>query len=291
MVLAPCLLAIGINWSFADPPLSREHRVQQNYEQQDSGSQAAEQPAENSDPRVVQSPAAAPTDPRPNPHGGRAAEDSDSHTNDGLLWGDGMAQWAMALTGIAALAVSIGGIFLLVATLNATREAVRASNLTAKAAIAAERPYIFLWKTAKDKQGNCLGVTFKNFGRTPAFVERLKIEVRTSEFPPVPDKDATGGRVLHRTAIATHNESWPSNWHYPVVFDYDPTCENKTYVFGAIVYHDPIDRIHRHWFCYVYDGRNFVPDHLNHPDLNGYDGPDLNGLSTHSLKRKRWWRS
>lgn len=69
-----------------------------------------------------------PTHPARTEHDERTTEDRDGGSGDSLFWGDGIAQWVMAITGIGALGLSGWAVWLLKGTLDATRDAVRAAD-------------------------------------------------------------------------------------------------------------------------------------------------------------------
>lgn len=116
-------------------------------EQPAADSQPAEQPAKESEPAVEPEPAAeavaeeasGPIEPPE-----EAYDDALTHNEGEQLqgyafkfWGDGLAQWVMAVFGVLAFGVSVWAVCLLRATLIETRKAVAAARGGTRAAIAA----------------------------------------------------------------------------------------------------------------------------------------------------------
>ncbi len=116
-------------------------------------------------------------------HYAAATEDGDD-ADGGLFWGDGIAQWVMALTGIAAFFLSAWAVWLLKRTLDATREMIREAEKTTVAAMRSvdiqnddRRPWIAINaivtdRVVHDTERNLVRMRFKislfNSGRTAA---------------------------------------------------------------------------------------------------------------------------
>ncbi|WP_376704641.1 hypothetical protein RQ479_07760 [Mesorhizobium sp. ISC25] len=197
---------------------------------------------------------------------------------------DTTSMYRINLFGLIASGV---GIFFIWRTLKAnqfaTKAAIQAANTAtaaANAAIAAERPYVFLWMTKRDPFDGkkLLGINFKNFGRTPGFVTRIQYDVGLFAVPPDPETAGKQGtdRTLHKGAIAAYDVDFPNNWHVPLTVTTDMMegerrKEGEIYLYGIIYYEDPFGTPHKSWFCRVYRSYEFVPAHLKDEHLNGFD--------------------
>lgn len=98
--------------------------VKQAPAQTDPAKETAVQPS-GAEPRVE---AVAPAQPPKEEHNQGTADDIKCTPNNVLFWGDGVAQWVMAITGIVALGVSAWAVWLVRRSLVLTREAVAAAE-------------------------------------------------------------------------------------------------------------------------------------------------------------------
>ncbi|MDE0921354.1 MAG: hypothetical protein OSA96_00045 [Aurantimonas coralicida] len=125
-----------------------------------------------------------PADPAGDEHDGDAAGESDSDAENQLLWGDGIAQWVMAISGVLALLLSAWAVWLLARTLEATRSAVKAADdavtVTRDIGQAQVRAYIAVGDLRVDKFAigmvPVVSFTIKNVGQSPA--RRFQIVTR-----------------------------------------------------------------------------------------------------------------
>lgn len=160
----------------------------------------------------------------------------------------------------------------------ATRDLANAAHATseisaqqAKAVIAVDRAYVFFLDSMLIKVGtqSAYGVSWKNFGRTPAIVTGIKLGCIGSETPPDP---ATAPEALIPSGAVIGVEQ---TWQRGAVREQD--CSEPfqrgelVYLYGQISYRDVHGIDHRSWFCRLFAGKQFVLDDLTDPKLNGYD--------------------
>lgn len=124
-----------------------------------------------------------PTNPPSDEHNQRASENANPGTDDGLFWGDGIAQWIMAITGIAALGISAWAVWLVVRSLElnrkmvseaekATKAAQDTVSVTYKMAQRQLRAYLFVVAKAivfKPNEPLRIIFSYENAGQTPAY--------------------------------------------------------------------------------------------------------------------------
>lgn len=148
-----------------------ELEIQPKAAQEESSGQSTVEPA------PVKPPVPLPANEASAEHDDGSAPDTQDEPQQipGIILGDGWAQWAMALTGLGALLVSVWAVRLLKATLKETREAVRAADdavtVTQKIGTEQLRAYLAV-KTAHivfDDDINVARITLRNFGQTPAY--------------------------------------------------------------------------------------------------------------------------
>lgn len=95
---------------------------------------AQEQPAnEASEQPGAVAPAVAPSDPATQNHNSQRAADSSNKPGDQLWWGDGLAQWGMAVTGLISLVVSGWAVWLVRETLTINKSALSIARLDRRA--------------------------------------------------------------------------------------------------------------------------------------------------------------
>ncbi|PDQ21646.1 hypothetical protein CN311_08325 [Mesorhizobium sanjuanii] len=169
------------------------------------------------------------------------------------------------------LYVSAVGLFLLVLTLFATAYAAFAARDAALGLVQSERPHVRLFTTikTKDKLGRILstqGVTFKNFGRTPALIRKLRISYVLADGPPDPEKESAFERIYPDDSVIGHGETWPYKGFVPqfqgrtvndLIKIHKKTGE-RLFVFGKIVYIDSFGKEHYTRFCREFTGRSFT---------------------------------
>lgn len=153
------------------------------------------------------------SEPPEKEHDGGASEHSDGHPPDHLLYGDGLAQWAMAFLAFATTVLSGFAVWLLYRTLKATRDAVeqakigtdaalvaasatiKANDIAQRNSIAQLRPYIvvdgikcrFEPNPANIESDVRVFVQWRNYGQTPATAMKWglnsKVTVGSSGLP------------------------------------------------------------------------------------------------------------
>lgn len=126
-------LAVAVSSTAQSRPI-QDHLGNQQPAQKATQSESGNQTAIDS--TIVRKPTA-PTKPTSKEHNGGHSENANSESGNNLLFGDGWAQWLMAITGLGALIVSAWAVWLLKKTLDVTIKAVsdteRATNATIKA--------------------------------------------------------------------------------------------------------------------------------------------------------------
>jgi hypothetical protein len=167
------------------------YRTEQNPQPSYSPHAAQGETAEQGDskPHVVG--AVSPTGAPHNEHDSQTASDGGEQPKDGLLWGDGLAQWAMAAAAVLSLLISGWAVWLVKRTFDKTAEAVataREANATARELGEAQvRAYVTCTECEVSKIGVGLkpraNLKFKNSGQSPAANVRIKVAVRTDRFP------------------------------------------------------------------------------------------------------------
>ncbi|MER9683501.1 hypothetical protein NKJ23_30095 [Mesorhizobium sp. M0184] len=169
------------------------------------------------------------------------------------------------------LYVSAVGLSLLVLTLFATAYAAFAARGAALGLVQSERPHVRMFTTikTKDKLGRVLstqGVTFKNFGRTPALIRKLRISYVLAEDPPDPEKESAFERIYPDDSVIGHGETWPYKGFIPqfqgrtvndLIKDHKKNGK-RLFVFGKIVYIDSFGKENYTRFCREFNGRNFT---------------------------------
>lgn len=132
-------------------------------------------------------PASVPADPPTEKPNDNAAEAGDREAQDHLLYGDGAAQWLMAVVAIIGTALSGWAVWLLKETLKATRDAVneaaegtraamKAAEISEKHFIADQRPWLSIQgvpKVSSYEEENTsktisIAINVKNVGKSPA---------------------------------------------------------------------------------------------------------------------------
>lgn len=181
----------------------------------------------------------------------------------------------------------------------ANRTAEKAANAardSADATISAARPYVFFENNVKHSDSqetikyctahtDIRGFNMKNYGSTAAFITSIKYEVGCFTAPPS-GLDIWGPpRIMSRGNVLSSGEFWPKGWHNPVEITPDMIeMEDRRkgvfiYVYGEISYIDafyiltpgkPYKSHYKTVFCRQFDGKNFVPAHLNHARQNDY---------------------
>jgi hypothetical protein len=119
-------------------------------------------------------PLVTPTKPAAAEHDRGPAKEGEGGADDRLFWGDGIAQWTMALTGVFALFLSTWAVWLLKRTVDETRKAVKAAddavNVTRELGEAQIRAYLSCksgkYKLTKDRVSAV--VEIENTGQSPA---------------------------------------------------------------------------------------------------------------------------
>lgn len=194
-------------------------------------------------------------------HNNSAAPNSGAHAQEesNLIWGDGWAQWLMAITGIFAIALSGWAVWLLKQTLVATRltltEAENATDLaqrtleeTARIGQSQTRAYIGIEKEeVTQKPPIEIAFVFKNYGQSLAF--DVTITMAWSSLPPAPDffdrvehkfQERSGsmhpGQTM-RLTIDTVEDKGSIDAHV-VTAEQILNGEAKMFVFGFVKYKD-----------------------------------------------------
>ncbi|MBB3562352.1 hypothetical protein FHX06_003683 [Rhizobium sp. BK512] len=197
---------------------------------------------------------------------------------------DNCAQWAAVIAARESTATTLWGTWLnaigmamLIATLFANMYSAFLARKATLANINAERPHVrmFTTKKTKDENGNVVathGVTFRNFGRTPARVKRLSICYKLADTPPDPETCAVS-RSYPDDSVITHEELWPYKGCIPQLDG--PSVESlveehkaggkRLFVYGRITYVDAFGEERYTRFCREFDGRNFS---YNQTDVN-----------------------
>ena len=169
------IVAIAIGLASSMTLQAQENKPEPEIQPDATQEQPAEQPA-------VEPPPVEPTIPLPAneasaEHDESSAKDTQNKPQQipSIVLGDGWAQWAMALTGLGALLVSIWAVRLLKATLKETRDAVRAADdavgVTREIGEAQTRAYLSLEEVkalVDERDGINFAVTIRNLGNTPA---------------------------------------------------------------------------------------------------------------------------
>lgn len=171
----------------------------------------------------------------------------------------------------------------------ATRQTAEAAQKSADAAIAAERPRVFLSKITFDRFGGdilkrdsvpVVNTGFKNIGRTVAIVSGLRIKMDVIEnLPETPDYGPARIFFPAGLSIAPGEEWFPQMQMYA---EFDPAkhthpdpshplpFRSTFWVYGYIAYLDHLDQERRHGFVAWYSppgvhgplgdtsGRNFI---------------------------------
>ncbi|RWI23754.1 hypothetical protein [Mesorhizobium sp.] len=180
------------------------------------------------------------------------------------------AQEEMAFWGKFSFWVSFGSLLL-------TALGVVYVSRTIQASTRAERPHVRLFTTIKrkDKNGRILetqGVTFRNYGRTPALIRRLNISYVLADSPPDPRK-CTFERTYPDDSVMPQDELWPYKGFIPQ-FEGMPVNElvkehkrtgKRLFVYGKIVYADAFGKERYTRFCREFNGRSFT---YNRSDVN-----------------------
>lgn len=115
------------------PSFSEQWAAEQRDDVQDAQAHADQERAP--EPPIIPQ-IAHPTDSTSNQHGRSGQDPENNETPDYLFWGDGLAQWLMAITGIVAVGFSIWAVLLIKSTLNETKTAAGAAVTGANAASA-----------------------------------------------------------------------------------------------------------------------------------------------------------
>jgi hypothetical protein len=170
------IISILLALNFAELISSKEIAANQKVEQT-AAEQSSEQTAEKTQFRI---PSISPANPTAE-HVSGGPEHPSPSTNNGLFWGDGVAQWSMAATGILALLLSAWAVWLIRGTLRLTaetldqaREATKAAQeavyVTSNTAKQQLRAYISAQSTELVMNGTIAEarVGIKNCGQTPA---------------------------------------------------------------------------------------------------------------------------
>jgi hypothetical protein len=197
----------------------------------------------------------------------RAEQDLRAQRRDSLssLTASVIAFFALISTGV--------GIVFLKRTLDATAGAVLAQ-------IRAERPHVRLFSTKKRKTSKgelveLFGVTFRNYGRTPAVVKSLSIKYAVVEHPPFP-RDAGKPRIYPDDSLMPQDEEWPRKHYIPqwegidlseLVKFHDPDGA-RLYVFGVLTYEDAFKELRETRFCRVWDGKGNFTVRLGNAELD-----------------------
>jgi len=206
-------IAFGIALSLATPVFGQEEPKPE-LPPETAQEQAEQQPAVE----VEQTPPAsitAPTEPPEEKHNARTAPDAGGESADYLVWGDGFAQWVMAGTGIAALIISAWAVWLLKATLAATRDAVRAADdavlETRRIGEAQVRAYVSVGVKIKSagilpdgKEHFNLEVTCKNLGQSLGWVTIRMAAVVTDN--PANISEESFHSLIPETSILPHSD-------------------------------------------------------------------------------------
>lgn len=167
--------AVAFTLTISFGALAQEEPQQKAIESPAAQEQTAQQPAPETE-RVARPDA--PTEPPAAEHDAHTNRNGDGRTDDGLFWGDGVAQWVIAMTGVLALLISAWAVWLLKKTLEATRDAVQQAEEGTKAAKAAVdetrntakhelRAYLAFDGAALDASLR-FSCRFFNYGSTPA---------------------------------------------------------------------------------------------------------------------------
>lgn len=179
-----------------------------------------------------------------------------------IVWGDTPAQWVMAVSGVAAVFISMWAVYLLKKTLRATRDAVTEAKKATKAAEDAVtatregterqlRAYVSVVSIMAERPvDNVLKftMTVKNTGQTPAY----GINFANVVFPggpaafdlPAPDRDEglgdLGAGVTKIFPVANFGPTTNQQ------FDEIMSRRLPLYVWGAVYYWDIYREIHRY---------------------------------------------
>ncbi|RVB75883.1 MULTISPECIES: hypothetical protein [unclassified Mesorhizobium] len=181
------------------------------------------------------------------------------------------------------LYVSAAGLALLLLTLIPTAGAALAAERAARGLVNSERPHVRLFVTAKTKKkdGTIIatnGVTFRNYGRTPALVKKLSISYTLADSPPDP-KNCPFERRYPDDSIIPQDEPWPFKGWIPqfegrslgdLIGEHRATGQ-RLFVYGKITYKDAFGKERVTAFCREFNGRNFT---YNRTDVN--DQKNLN---------------
>lgn len=154
---------------------------------------------------------------------------------------------------------------------------------TMEASIRAERPHVRLFTTIKRKYQNghiieVQGVTFRNYGRTPALIRSLSISYVLADKPPDPEK-CTYKRFYPDDSVITQDEPWPYKGFIPQfegasvneLVEVHHRTGKRLFVYGKIVYSDAFGKERFTRFCREFTGRSFT---YNLSDVN--DDKSLN---------------
>lgn len=141
----------------------------------------------------------APAQPPKEEHDQAIADDTKSTSNNSLFWGDGVAQWVMAITSILALGVSAWAVWLVRRSLVLTREAVEAAvrsadladkaiTVTREVGEAQSRAYINVKEANFDQGQERATLVIQNFGQTSAYDVIVKTtwsvnDGKTTDYP------------------------------------------------------------------------------------------------------------
>jgi hypothetical protein len=177
--------------------------------------------------------------------------------------------------------INIVGLALIFVTLIATGLAAWYARKAAIGMIQSERPHVRLFTTIKVKTqtGNVkdvLGVTFRNYGRTPAIVSSLRIQYTLADVPPDP-RTCSYIRIYTDGAVMASGETWPYKGFIPQFDASLPSISKliearkgsnqRIFVFGEIKYKDAFNQVRTTKFCRELDARfNFS---FNNGDIDG----------------------
>lgn len=126
-----------------------------------------------------------------------------------------------------------------------------------------------------------LGVSFKNFGRTPGFLIDVTMDLAIADAPPDP-LSATTHYPQPPSQVVPVDGEWPFKNYFAlkntdVFYSRYKRGDGDLFLFGTIRYRDVYGREHKTWLSRRFDGRSFVfSDRIELSELiserlNGFD--------------------
>jgi hypothetical protein len=272
------VISILLALNFAELISSKEIAANHKAEQTTAEQQTPEQPAEKTQFRII--PSNSPTDPTTEQHDAGSAQNAQPGADDHLIWGDGIAQWIVAVTGIAALGISAWAVWLVARSLKLNRKMLREAEKATRASSAAVavtyktaerqlRAYLFVTgKAIVFKPDEPLRVVFayENAGQTPAYdVKCYRVFVDApyplpeEKFLPESIEESEARQDVAARAVIYPKGDFCGDQETPFPCTVDGLRTKMTngrfYFVGFVVYRDAFKRRRTTKFCTTIPGR------------------------------------